>query len=107
MFEYLVHLWIAGVQIRPLNVFSSVRAKSGAQHPVREGENLVSDPCLKVSGGVEKHQGQERKEILSASPLPPSRSDLSVCDIQQVSYHFFVVMRQKVDPTVCLITHAL
>ena len=56
----------------------------------------MSDPCLKVSGGVEKHRGQgqgERKFKLRAPYL-------SVRDMReiQISYKFVFVVRQKVNP---------
>ena len=54
----------------------------------------MSDPCLKVSGGVEKHRGQGERNFKLRAPY------LSVRDMRdiQISYKISLVMRQKVHP---------
>ena len=63
------------------------------------GAKILSDPCLKVSGGVEKHRGQGERNFKLRAPY------LSVRDMRdiQISYKIGLVMCQKSthSSTVC------
>ena len=60
----------------------------------------MSDPCLKVSGGVEKHRAGARGKKLRALSGPPTASVRDMRDIQ-ISYAFLYTNFDKLH-TVCV-----